>query len=67
MRRSIIIQAENIRGIPEVPGGYITTRLFDFAFRDVVYGDGSVRESLKDAVFDIDRELANKRKEYAID
>ena len=67
MRRSIITQAENIRGIPEVPGGYITTRLFDFAFRDVVYADGSVRESLKDAVFDIDRELANKRKEYAID
>lgn len=67
MRKSIITQAENLRGIPEVPGGYITTRLFDFAFRKVVYGNESVRESLKDAAFDIDRELANKRKEYAID
>ena len=67
MKDSIIQQAELSQGIPEIPGGYITTRLFDFAFREIVYNSESVRETMKDTVFDIDRELANKRREYALD
>lgn len=67
MKHSIIQQAEQLQGIPEIPGGYITTRLFDFAFRKIVYDGENVRKTLEDTVFDIDHELANKRKEYDLD
>ncbi len=66
MKDSILRQAEQLEGLPEVPGGYITSRLFDFAFRSVVYNNASVRETMVETAFDIDRELANKRREYAL-
>ena len=67
MRGSIMRQAEQLKGVPEVPGGYITTRMFDFAFRRIVYDGESVRETLNDTVYDINHELANKRREYNLD
>ena len=60
-------QAENLQAYPEVPGGYFTARLFNFAFRSIVYEAKDVRESMIDTAQDIDREMANKREEYGIE
>ena len=58
-------QAQRLQAYHEVPGGYITPRLFDFAFRDVLYKDADVRESINKMVLDINRELINKQKQYS--
>lgn len=67
MRQSMLTQAENLQAYPEVPGGYFTARLFNFAFRSIVYEAKDVRESMIDTAQDIDREMANKREEYGIE
>lgn len=51
----------------EVPGGYFTGRHYEFAFRDILYNAADIRETLSDAVDQIDREIANKRDEYHLD
>ncbi len=33
MKDSLLYQAERLRAFPEVPGGYFTSRLYDFCFR----------------------------------
>ncbi len=65
--QSLMAQEEKLRAYPEVPGGYFTQRLFDFAFRNIVYNGAEVRESMNETVVNIDRELANKRSEYRLD
>ncbi|MBR4072629.1 MAG: extracellular solute-binding protein, partial [Clostridia bacterium] len=64
VKRNLMYQLELARPIKEVPGGYITTRLYDFAFRDIVYNGDDVRQTLTDTVLDINIELKNKRDEY---
>lgn len=66
MRSSMLYQAENLKAYPEVPGGYFTGRLFNFAFRSIVYQGDDVRESMDEVATNIDLEMANKRKEYGI-
>lgn len=39
-------QWQYVKAIPEVPGGYFTSRYFDFAFRDVVLDGKDVRETM---------------------
>ncbi len=67
VKASLQYQAAHLQARPEVPGGYYTTRLFDFAFRNIVYDDEDVRETLIDTVDDINREIQNKRDEYQLD
>ena len=57
-------QQKSLRAIPEVAGGYFTTRHFDFAFRRVVNDGDEAREALYQAVKDINHELTAKRKEF---
>lgn len=66
MRNSMLEQSENLKAYPEVPGGYFTMRLFNNAFRSIVYDNEDVRESMIGVGNDIDLEIANKRKEYGI-
>ena len=66
MRNSMLEQSKNLEAYPEVPGGYFTTRLFNNAFRNIVYDNKDVRESMIEVGNDIDLEMANKRKEYGI-
>lgn len=66
MRESMQKQVEMLREYPEVPGGYFTSRLFNFAFRSIVYDSQDVRESMNDVANDISLEMANKRDEYGI-
>lgn len=58
-------QREFVRAIPEVPGGYFTSRHFDFAFRRVVNDGDEAKESLYQAIKDINHELASKQKEFS--
>lgn len=51
-------------GVPEVPGGYMTTRAIDYAFRAVVTNGESPRESLYLNIKQIDKELTKKRQEF---
>ena len=67
MKQSLLAQLENIRPYVEVPGGYLTSRYYDFAFRYIVYDKDNVRDTMIDAVSSIDTEIANKRKEYSLD
>ena len=56
-----------VRGIPEVPGGYMTGRHLDNAFRLVLNQSANPRETLFDYVQMINEELAKKRREFGLD
>ncbi len=64
MKDSMLYQQEHLKEYSEVPGGYFTERLFNFAFRNIVYDNDEVRKTMSDMADDIDIELANKREEY---
>lgn len=64
---SLLFQSEHLCAYPEIPGGYFTTRLYDFAFRNIVYDAEDVRENMNKTTEDINRELLNKRREYGIE
>ena len=66
MRSAMIYQADSCKEYPEVPGGYFTSRLFDFAFRSIIYDDEDIRGAMDDVAVDIDREMSNKRSEYGL-
>jgi len=63
----LLEQWEAVKAIPEVPGGYYTSRYVDFAFRDVVIQRKEVRKTLLDSTSTIDKELQYKRKEFKLD
>lgn len=67
MRAAMLYQANACSECPEVPGGYFTARLFGFAFRSIIYDDEDVREAMDGVTEDIDREMANKRREYGLE
>lgn len=62
--KQIVEQFSDTVGIPEVPGGYMTTRAIDYAFRAVVTSGLNPRESLYLNSKQIDKELTKKRKEF---
>ncbi len=66
VKESMQAQAAMLREYPEVPGGYFTSRLFNFAFRSIVYDSDDVRESMNEVADDISTEMKNKREEYGI-
>ena len=67
IKKQLALQIEELNAYPEVPGGYLTARYYDFAFRDIVYNDDNVRETMVDAVESINAEIAHKREEYNLD
>lgn len=60
-------QWEWVRGIPEVPGGYMTGRHLDNAFRLVLNEAANPRETIYDYVQMINEEIAKKRREFGLD
>ena len=66
IKDNLMLQASYLKARPEVPGGYYTTRLYDFAFRSIVYDGEDVREIMNDTTIDINREIENKRIEYLL-
>ena len=64
--RVLTAQREAVRGVPEVPGSYYTTRHLDNAFRRVVnYGEDE-RETIADYARIIDEEIRYKRRELKL-
>jgi ABC-type glycerol-3-phosphate transport system substrate-binding protein len=59
-------QFRNLRTIPEVPGGYITSRHVDYALRAVLNDGQNPREALYENVKVIDEELTIKRLEFGL-
>ncbi len=60
-------QWQYVKGIPEVPGGYMTGRHLDNAFRKVYNEQEDARETLLDYVRKIDEELEIKRDEFGLE
>ncbi len=65
--KQIQAQWEWVQGIPEVPGGYYTGRSVDNAIKSVINMGESPRESLLDAVIQINNELRVKRQEFGLE
>ena len=60
-------QRLQIKAYPQIAGGYITDREFNFAFRKIVYEDESVRESMNEATENINYEIIRKREEFGLE
>jgi len=56
-----------VKGIPEVPGGYMTGRHLDNAFRLVYNESSNPRETIYDYVQTINDEIEKKRKEFGLE
>ncbi len=56
-----------VRGIPEVPGGYMTGRHLDNAFRLVYNERSNPRETIYDYVQVINDEIEKKRREFGLE
>ena len=56
-----------VRGIPEVPGGYMTGRHLDNAFRLVLEERANPRETIYDFVQIINEEIRKKRREFGLE
>ncbi|WP_373229825.1 extracellular solute-binding protein [Cohnella sp.] len=57
-------QMQWVKGIPEVPGGYLTGRHIDNAFRKVVVQGEDPRETMEYYVRYMNEEITAKRKEF---
>ena len=61
---TLLAQFENTIGIPDVPGYYMTGRMVDYAYKNVVTDGQNPREALYLNVKTINDELTKKRKEF---
>jgi len=62
----IMKQFKTVVGYPEVPGGYMSARQIDYAFRAVIEDGQNPREALFLYVDGINLELTKKRKEFGL-
>lgn len=60
-------QMARTQGIPEVPGGYMTSRNLDFAIRKVYSDNLETRSTLLSYVPQINQEIKIKREEFGLD
>jgi len=65
--KNLEAQWEYVCGVPEVPGGYFTSRHIDNAFRKVINENANPRETLIDYVKVINEEIKYKRVEFGLD
>ena len=57
----------NVKGVPQIAGGYYTARSIDNAIRLVVNENENTRETLLDFATDIDEEITIKRQEFNLE
>ncbi len=60
-------QRKYLIGIPEVPGGYYVGRTVSNAIKSVINMGKSPRETILDAVDDINEEILTKRREFGLE
>lgn len=63
----ILEQFEHTKGIPPVPGHYMTSRMLEYTFDNVVTNGANPRETLYLKIKEINAELTKKRKEFRLD
>lgn len=63
----LMTQWANVKGIPEIPGSYITGRYLDNSLRRVINTGANPRETLYEYAELINDEITNKRKEFNLD
>ncbi|QHW33748.1 extracellular solute-binding protein [Paenibacillus rhizovicinus] len=61
---TLMEQMKWVKGIPEVPGGYLTGRNIDNAFRKVVNQGEDARETMDDYVRTMNEEITARREEF---
>ena len=61
--KAILSQYSNSKGLPAVPGYYMTSRMISYAFADVISNNANPRESLYLNTESINKELTRKRSE----
>jgi len=64
---TLMYQKQFVKEIPEVPGGYYTSRSIDNAFRNVLFRGRNVRDAIYEQIIIADEEIARKRLEFGID
>lgn len=64
--KTLTSQLEHTKGLPEVPGAYMTTRMIDYAFKNVVTDGQNPREALFLNAKTINKELTKKREEFGL-
>lgn len=65
--KMILEQQSKTVGVPQVPGGYISAREEENAFKEVVNEQANPTESMFEHVININKELTIKRKEFDLD
>ena len=66
-QRSVLLeQFNNCKAVPEVPGGYLTARNVQYAFRKVVLQEADAKDTLLEYISTINAELVGKRREYGL-
>lgn len=65
--RELKNQWSYVEGIPEVPGGYYVGRTVSNAIKSAINMGENPRESILDAIEDINREIISKRKELGLE
>lgn len=65
--KNIEAQWKNVVGTPEVPGGYYTSRVVNFAFNDVYNTKKDPGDTLQSYIESLNSELTRKRKEFGIE
>lgn len=66
-RLSLMTQMNRLQGLPEVPGGYMTSRNVDFAIRKVYNENTETRSTLLSYIESINQELRLKREEFGLE
>ncbi len=66
-RTVILDQLEALAGVPEVPGGYMTSRNVDFALKAVYNKNSDARDTLRSYINAIDEEILLKREEFHLE
>ena len=64
--RVLKAQLEYVAGIPEIAGGYFTSRHINNAFYKVYNANENPRQVLEDYALVINKEITNKRKEFGL-
>ncbi len=64
---NLLQQFQYVKGVPEVPGGYYTSRYLDLSFRRVVYYKDNAKDTLISNVRTINEELQTKLTEFGFD
>lgn len=64
--KNIESQWETVEGTPEVPGGYYTTRIVNFAFNEVYNTKKDPGDTLQSYIDQLNSELRRKRNEFGI-